>query len=95
MTKSDMVDAIADKAGADKKTVGAVFDAIFSAEDGVIAAALKNGDKVTIPGFGKFEAKERAARTGRNPRDGTPMQIAASTSATFKPGKGLKDAIKK
>ena len=54
---------------------------------------LKKGDQVALVGFGTFAVKERAARTGRNPRTGAPMQIKASNQPKFKAGKGLKDAV--
>ena len=59
----------------------------------VVEDALKAGDKVQLVGFGTFEVKERAARSGRNPKTKEPVQIPASKSPTFKPGKALKDAI--
>ena len=55
--------------------------------------ALKNGDTVTLVGFGTFSVKERAARTGRNPKTGEELQIKASKVPSFKPGKGLKDSV--
>jgi DNA-binding protein HU-beta len=93
MNKAEMVDAVADQAGIDRKAAAAAIEAIFDAEKGVIARTLRSGEKLSLVGFGSFEAKRRAARTGRNPRDGTEMQIPASTAATFKAGKGLKDAL--
>jgi len=58
-----------------------------------IASALKEGDQVALVGFGTFLVKERAARTGRNPQTGEPIQIAAAKIPTFKAGKALKDAV--
>ncbi len=58
-----------------------------------ITAALARGDRVELRGFGAFSAKRRDARTGRNPRTGEELQVAASKSPAFKPGKGFKDAI--
>ena len=69
-------------------------DALFGAGDGVIANALKGGQRVQITGFGTFEAKQRKARTGRNPRTGETIKIAATKTPSFRAGKGLKDAIK-
>ena len=55
---------------------------------------MKQNGKVQIPGFGSFEVRERAARTGRNPHTGEAIEIAAAKVPAFKPGKGLKDAIR-
>lgn len=68
-------------------------EAALSAALEVVEDALKAGDKVQLVGFGTFEVKERAARSGRNPKTKEPVQIPASESPTFKPGKALKDAI--
>jgi DNA-binding protein HU-beta len=68
-------------------------DALFSVENGIIAQALKSGQKVQITGFGSFETRRREPRTGRNPRTGKEIRIGASTSAAFRAGKGLKDAV--
>ena len=67
----------------------AAVDAVINA----ITAALAKGEKVQIAGFGNFEVKNRPARTGRNPRTGEPVQIAASKAASFKVAKALKEAI--
>jgi DNA-binding protein HU-beta len=92
MNKSDLVDALAAATDMSKADAGQAVDALFGA-GGVIAGALKRGDKVQVTGFGTFEAKHRKARTGRNPRTGETIQIAASKAPSFKAGKALKDAI--
>lgn len=69
------------------RAVGAVLDAITD--------ALVAGDKVSLPGFGIFETRERAARTGRNPQTGEALEIAASTAAAFKPAAELKRKLAK
>ena len=89
MNKSELIAAVADGAGLSKADAGKAVDAVFDA----ITTALKGGDDVRITGFGNFSVSHRAASQGRNPRTGEPMQIAASKSAKFKAGKGLKDAI--
>jgi DNA-binding protein HU-beta len=94
MNKSELVDALAAAAGLSKTDAGKAIDALFGVNGGVIAGALKKGDRVQITGFGTFEAKERAARTGRNPRTGATIKIAASKTPGFRAGKGLKDGIK-
>jgi DNA-binding protein HU-beta len=94
MNKSDLVDALADRTGMTKADASRAVDALFSPDGGVIAAALKHNDRVQITGFGTFEAKHRKARTGRNPRTGQTIKIAATKTPGFRAGKGLKDAIK-
>lgn len=93
MNKSELVDALADQTGMTKADAARAIDALFSTDGGILAKALKNGDRVQITGFGTFEAKMRKARTGRNPRTGESIQIAAARSPGFRAGKGLKDAV--
>lgn len=95
MNKSELVQSLANQANLSKADAQRAVDALFSAEDGIIAGALRNGDRVQITGFGTFETRTRKARTGRNPQTGQEIQIAASTSPSFRAGKGLKDAVKK
>ncbi|RMH20307.1 MAG: HU family DNA-binding protein [Gemmatimonadetes bacterium] len=92
MNKSDLAAALADATGMTKADAARAVDALFS-PSGVIAKALKKGDRVQITGFGTFEAKHRKARTGRNPRTGATIRIAASKAPGFRAGKGFKDAI--
>ncbi len=94
MNKSDLVDSLADRTGITKADASRAVDALFSTDSGIIARALKKGDRVQITGFGTFEARKRKARTGRNPRTGESIKIAASKSPSFRAGKGLKDGIK-
>ncbi|HSJ14299.1 MAG TPA: HU family DNA-binding protein [Longimicrobiales bacterium] len=94
MNKSDMVQELANKTGLSKADATRAVEAVFDPEGGLIAEALRKGDRVQITGFGTFEAKERKARTGRNPRTGTEIRIGPTTSASFRPGKALKDAVK-
>ena len=89
MNKTELVAAIAEKAGLSKRDAENAVKAFAD----TIAEELKNGNKVQIVGFGTFEVSERAAREGRNPANGQPMQIAASKAPKFKAGKALKDAI--
>lgn len=93
MNKSELVDALADRTGMTKADAARAVDALFSTDGGILAKALKKGDRVQITGFGTFEAKSRKARTGRNPRTGATIKIAASKTPGFRAGKGLKDAI--
>ncbi len=89
VNKSELIDAIAESAELSKVDAGRALDAVVSA----VTRALKSGDSVTLVGFGSFVVKERAARTGRDPRSGKEIQIAASKAPAFKPGKSLKDAL--
>jgi DNA-binding protein HU-beta len=89
MNKSDLVDAIAESAGLSKADAGRALDATVDA----ITSALKSGQSVSLVGFGTFSVRDRAARTGRNPRTGETIAIAASKNPAFKAGKALKDAV--
>ena len=88
LMKSDVVDSIVKETGLSKKDANAAVDA-FAA---TICDALSNGDSVGLIGFGTFEAKNRPARTGRNPQTGAPLNIPAKTVPVFKAGKKLRDA---
>ncbi len=89
MNKSELIDAIADSADISKAAAGRAVDAFVDS----ITGALKEGDQVTLIGFGTFSVKDRAARTGRNPQTGAEIQIAAAKIPSFKAGKALKDAV--
>jgi DNA-binding protein HU-beta len=89
MTKNELVQRISEKAGISKKEANEALTAATS----TISDTLKKGDGVTIVGFGSFSATQRAARTGRNPQTGETLQIPASKSVRFKPGKSLKEAV--
>ena len=89
MNKTELVAAMAEKAGLSKKDAEAALKAFTD----TVAEELKKGEKIALVGFGTFEVSERAAREGRNPQTGAPMKIAASKAPKFKAGKALKDAI--
>ena len=89
MNKNELISAMAEKSELSKKDAGAALDAFVEA----VQDALKAGDKVSLVGFGTFEVKERAARTGINPQTKQPVQIAASKAPAFKAGKVLKDVL--
>ncbi len=91
ITKSDMIDILAEKTASKKKDVKALIDA-FVAE---VSGALDKGSKVQITGFGTFEVRSRKARTGVKPGTKTKIKIPASKYPAFKPGKALKDNVKK
>ena len=90
MNKSELIDAIAESADLSKVSAGKALDATISA----ISQALKNGDSVSLVGFGIFTVRERAARAGRNPQTGEALEIKASKIPAFKAGKMLKDAVR-
>lgn len=93
MNKSEMIQQLADRTDLSKAEAQRAVDALFAADSGILAQALKKGDKVSITGFGSFETRRREARKGRNPRTGKEINIGPSTGAAFKAGKGLKDFI--
>ena len=89
MNKAELVAAIAERTELSKKDTEKALKAFVD----VVAEELKKSEKIQLVGFGTFEVSERAAREGRNPANGQPMQIAASKAPKFKAGKALKDAI--
>ena len=91
MNKAELIAAVAEKSGLSKKDSEAAVNAALEA----ITAALKDADKVQLVGFGSFEVKSRAARTGRNPRTKEVVEIPASKVPVFKAGKALKDIVAK
>ena len=91
MNKTELIAAAAERSGLTKKDAEKALNAAIEA----ITAALAEGDKVQVSGFGIFEVKTREARMGRNPRTGEPMEIAASKTPSFKASKTLKDALSK
>ena len=89
MNKNDLVSAVADSADITRADAAKAVDAVFD----TITATLKSGDEVRLVGFGTFATAQRAATTGRNPRTGESIDIAASVQPKFKAGKGLKDSL--
>ena len=89
MKKSEFVMLVAEMASLSKKDTEKTIDAVFT----VLGDVMASGDKLQLSGFGTFETKERAARTGHNPRTGEEIAIAAATIPVFKPGKALKDKV--
>jgi DNA-binding protein HU-beta len=91
MTISELIDHIAADAKVTKVQAKSLIDSVF----GAIHHAAGKGNEVAIPGFGKFKVQSKPARTGRNPRTGEPVKIAASKKVTFQPAKALKDHVNK
>ncbi|BCK87537.1 DNA-binding protein HU-beta [mine drainage metagenome] len=89
MNRKELIDALADKTGSSKadadRTIGALIE--------IVTGALKKGDNVALVGFGTFEVRKRAARTGRNPATGETLKIKASKAPAFKAGATLKAAV--
>ncbi len=90
LTKSDLIDVLAEKTQSKKKDVKALVDHLISE----VSGTLDKGGKVQITGFGTFEVRNRKARTGVKPGTKTKIKIPASKYPAFKPGKALKDSVK-
>ena len=90
MNKTELVMAMAEKAGLTKKDA----EKALAAFTDVVAETLKKGDKIALVGFGTFEARQRAALTGKTPQTGAEVKIPATTVPAFKAGKALKDIVK-
>lgn len=91
MSKQQLVEMIAEKAGLTKADATRALDATMES----VTETLKKGDKVSLVGFGTFATSKRGAREGRNPRTGETVKIAARTAVTFKAGSKLKEAVNK
>ena len=91
MNKADLVSAMAEDSGLSKKDAEKALNSFIK----VVSEELENKEKVQLVGFGTFETRERAARTGRNPQTKEEITIAASTVPAFKAGKALKDRVNK
>ncbi len=89
MNKSELIEAIAASADIPKAAAGRALDAFID----TVTNALKEGDQVSLVGFGTYAVKDRAARTGRNPKTNEPIEIPAAKVPSFKAGKALKDAV--
>ncbi len=93
MKKSQFIELVAERAEMSKAAAARVVDAIFDTAGGAISEAVRTAGHLSIPGFGKFSSKTRAAREGRNPRTGTVIQIPERTTVSFSPGKGFKETM--
>lgn len=90
MNKTDLIAAVAERTELTKKDAGNAVNAVFD----LISETLASGDSVQLIGFGNFEVRDRAARKGRNPQTGEEIDIPASKTPAFKPGKQLKESVK-
>ncbi len=97
MTKTDLIEKVAEKAGLTKKDAGEVVNIVFSTISDFLASEAKKKEKsrkkLQLIGFGSFDVKDRKPRKGQNPQTGKPIQIPGKKVPTFKPGKALKDAV--
>jgi DNA-binding protein HU-beta len=93
MNRSELIEQVAEKAQTSKAAAARVLDAVFDAASGTIAEAVRAGQHVSIPGFGKFKPRTRPARMGRNPKTGATIQIPERTVVGFTPGKALRDTL--
>ena len=89
MNKRELVEAVAEGTGMSRSAAAEALDAVLEA----VAGSLAAGEPVSVPGFGTFEVRERGARTGRNPRTGEAIEIAASRAPAFRAGKALRDRL--
>ncbi len=89
MTKQELVDAVAEKAGINKRQASEAVEGVIDS----ITKALKKGNKVTLVGFGNFSVVKKKARTGRNPQTGKEIQIPARKAPKFSPSKQLKETL--
>lgn len=89
MTKVDIINKVSDSVGLSKKDATSAVDAVIES----ITKALSKGESVQLVGFGSFNVRKRAARTGRNPQTGASIKIAARKVPSFKAGKALKEAV--
>lgn len=88
MNKSQLVDALAERLG-DRRVAATAVDALLQ----IVVDTVRSGDSVSLAGFGVFESRARAARTGRNPRTGEAVEVPATTVPAFRPGTGFRNAV--
>lgn len=91
MTKAELIETVSTASGLSKKDAAAALNVTIDA----ITASLEKGEKVTLPGFGTFEVREKAATTARNPRTGDTIEVPAKKAPAFKPGATLKSVVNK
>lgn len=94
MNRGQLIDELADRTGLPRSKADALVRALFDPRAGVIAEELRSGGSVALPGFGRFSARERAARKGRHPKTGREMEIPSRRVCVFTPRKGLRSSMK-
>ena len=93
MNRAELVEALMEETEMSRRDAGNVVTVMFNPNDGIIARALKKGDRIAITGFGVFGVRKRAARTARNPQSGEPIKVAAAKVPAFKAGASLKAMV--
>jgi len=93
MNRAELVEALVERTELSKKDANNVIGAMFDASEGIIARAMKKGDRIAITGFGVFGVGKRAARTARNPQSGAPIKVAAAKVPKFRAGASLKAVV--
>lgn len=93
ISKTQVIAALAERTGQPKRVIKSIVDELFNPDNGVIAEALTEGNRVSIAGFGRFEAKHREARMGRNPATGDSIKIPAKWTVKAAIAKPLRDAV--
>jgi DNA-binding protein HU-beta len=89
LNKGELIESVASATGESKRVVQGILDTTIE----TVQKQVKKGERVSLPGFGTFERRQRAARTARNPQTGEPLKIKASKVPAFKPGAGFKQAV--
>jgi DNA-binding protein HU-beta len=89
LNKKELIDSVADSTGESKRVVSNVLDTLIDQ----VQRQVKKGERVSLPGFGTFERRNRAARTARNPRTGEEIKVKATKVPAFKPGAGFKETV--
>ena len=89
MNKSELIDSVAQASGESKRTVDTVVNSLID----TVQKQVKKGERVSLPGFGTFERRQRSARTARNPRTGEDIKVKAAKVPAFKPGAGFKSFV--
>ena len=93
MKKKDFIERVADKAELTRSAAARTVEAIFDAAEGAIVEAIRAGEAISLPGFGKFRTKTRGARKGRNPRTGEAVDVPEKKVPYFKPGKEMRRVV--
>jgi DNA-binding protein HU-beta len=94
VNKTRLIEELAGRTGLSRARAGELVQALFDPSEGIIAGELRRGGRVSLPGFGRFEVRERAGRRGRHPRSGREIEIPASRACSFRPHGGLRRSMK-
>lgn len=94
MNRGQLIDELADRTGLPRATADTLIRALFDPRMGIIAEELRSGGSVALPGFGRFSARDRAARKGRHPRTGREIDVPSKRVCVFTPRKGLRSSMK-